>query len=238
MEPNERQEVLSDLSTVATSDLVQAWRSLSLVDAEFAVLMTAAFYEIATAYSGIAADLAAGWYVESAPLVPWEPIIAPAPSVEALSKSAGWALSAEGDAALNRMSGTLQRSVFDGARDTITLNVQAEGSRWVRHAQPDACAFCRMMATRRTSKRYWYRTATSALDVVGRSGRARGKRAVGSRGFHDFCRCLAVEVREGQEYEPPEYVQAWDDELKKAQANAGRGDMRSILKAWREQGAR
>lgn len=223
---------------MATLALVEAWRSLSLVDVEFAAMMTATFQEVAVAYSGVAADLAATWYVESAPLIPYTPTVAPPPSVEALTKSAQWALGADGEHALNRMSGTLQRTVFDGARDTITLNVEIEGARWVRHARPDACSFCRLLATRHDNKRYWYKTATSAIDVVGRGGRARGKRAAGSRGFHDHCRCIAVEVREGQEYTPPDYVQAWDDEYAKARANAGRGDMKSILSAWREQGVK
>lgn len=236
--PTERQEILTDLSTVAIRDLVTTWRRAALVDGEFPELMAGAFVEVATTYAQVSATLAAQWYTESAPLLSYEPVLA-APNVEAFTQSAQWALGADGEAALNRMSGSAQRAVFDGARDTITLNVQSEpGARWVRHARPDACAFCRLMATRHTNRRSWYKTATSAVDVVGRAGRARGSRAVGSRGFHDFCRCIAVEVRRGQEYTPPEYVQQWDEQYAKARANAGRGDMKSILSAWREQGVK
>lgn len=275
----ERQEILNDLSTVAIGDLVSLWRRVSLVDTDFAEVMTAAFPELATSYAEVAASVAADWYTESAAAaaLSYEAIPAATRPVEALTQSASWALGAEGEQALSRMSGSLQRTIFDGARDTIVLNVENTGSRWVRHAQPDACAFCRMLATRHSDRRSWYRSSRSALDVVGRSvnltsadqraiaagqaateellerresysrgsrrgqGRVRaqrGSRAVGSTGYHDFCRCTAVEVHAGQEYAPPEYVQAWDDEYQKARANAGKSDMRSILAAWREQGAR
>lgn len=236
---SERQEILDDVSTVAIRDLVGAWAALSLTDLDFAEVMTATFVEIASSYSGVAANLAANWYVESAPAIPWEPLVAPPPNVEALTKSAEWALGADGEIALNRMSGTLQRSIFDGMRETIVLNAQAEpGSRWVRHARADACAFCRLLATRHDNPRYWYKSNISAIDVVGRSGRPSGKRRVGSTGYHDHCRCVAVEVRPGQGYEPPEYVQQWNEQYAKARANAGRGDMKSILSAWREQGVK
>ena len=236
---SERQEILDDVSTVAIRDLVGAWRSLSLTDLDFAEVMTATFVEIANNYSGVAADLAATWYVESAPSIAWEPLVAPGPSVEALTNSASWALGADGEKALNRMSGTLQNSVFTGARDTIVLNVEQEpGARWVRHARADACAFCRLLATRNDNPRYWYKSAQSAIDVVGRRGHQRGNRAVGATGYHDHCRCMAVEVRPGSGYTPPDYVKAWNDEYAKARANAGRGDLNSILSAWRKQGAR
>lgn len=266
----ERQEILNDLSTVAIGELVSLWRRVSLVDTDFAEVMTAAFPELATSYAEVAASVAADWYTESAAAaaLPYEAIPAATRPVEALTQSASWALGAEGEQALSRMSGSLQRTIFDGARDTIVLNVENTGSRWVRHAQPDACAFCRMLATRHSDRRSWYRSSRSALDVVGRSvnltsadsrtlasgaatrdellarrevGRRRsqrGTRAVGTTGYHDFCRCTAVEVHVGQEYSPPEYVQAWDDEYQKARANAGTSDAKSVLSAWREQGAR
>lgn len=266
--PTERQEILTDLSTLAIRDLVAVWRQGSRVDVDFRAFILDAFPEIATAYSGVAAELAADWYVATAPDVAFTPVVAAAPSVEVLTKSAQWALGAEGEVALDRMSGTVQRSVFDGARETTLINVAREpGSRWVRHAQPGACAFCRMMASRHKNPRTWYRSERSALDVVGRSanltssdrrqlaagadrdeilahrsrgrvGQQRGNRAVGSTGYHDYCRCIAVEVRVGQEYEPPEYVQQWDDEYQKARANAGTGDPKAILAAWRQQGVK
>ncbi|AXQ64915.1 capsid maturation protease [Mycobacterium phage Renaud18] len=188
-----------------------------------------------------AAEMSATWYELSAPSSTLVVETAAAIPVERLTQSAEWALGAKGEQGLARLEGTVQRAVFDGARETTLINVAREpGSRWVRHARPEACAFCRMMATRYENPRMWYRSEESALNVVGRgrAGRARGKRKVGSKGYHDDCRCIAVEVRPGQDYEPPEYVQAWNEELAKAQANAGKNDARSILAAWRDQGAR
>lgn len=196
--------------------------------------MVDAFPELAAGYSGLSADLAATWFEMSAPASPYIAVTAPPIPVERLTKTAQWSLGASGEDGLARLDGSLQRAVFDGARDTIVLNVERTGSYWVRHARPDACGFCRLLATRHTNRRSWYRTAQSAIDVVG----GRGKRAVGSTGYHDFCRCQAVEVRDGQEYEPPEYVQAWDDEYQKARANAGKADPKSILAAWRQQGVK
>jgi len=237
---SERQEILDDVSTVAIRDLVGAWRSLSLTDLDFAEVMTATFVEIANNYSGVAADLAATWYVESAPSIAWEPLVAPGPSVEALTNSASWALGADGEKALNRMSGTLQNSVFTGARDTIVLNVEQEpGARWVRHARADACGFCRLLATRHDNPRYWYKSSISAIDVVGRSGRPRGKRPAGSTGYHDHCRCIAVEVRPGQGYAPPDYVKAWNKEYGDAWDESETGELREVLAIWRKKyGAR
>lgn len=41
--------------------------------------------------------------------------------------------------------------------------------------------------------------------------RARGTQALGDR-YHDNCKCLAVAVRPGQDWEPPPYVLQWDED--------------------------
>lgn len=231
----ERKFLLDQISQQAVNDLHSLWARGADVGLEFAAFMTAAVPELIDPYVAISSALAANWFELSAPASPYVAVTAPPVSVERIVNSTQWALGAPGEQGLARLEGTVQRAVFDGARDTIVLNVGRTGSYWVRHANADACAFCRMLATRSSNKRYWYKSDTAALDVVGRRGRARGNRAAGSRGYHDACRCLAVEVREGQTYEPPDYVQAWDDEYAKARANAGKSDMKSILSAWRQQ---
>lgn len=179
--------------------------------------MLDAFPELAVAYSAVAADMAATWFEMSAPTSPYIAVAAPPVPVERLAKTAEWALGATGEDGLARLDGSLQRAVFDGARNTIVLNVDRTGSRWARHARADACAFCRLLATRGAA----YKSSETA-----------------AKAYHDACRCIAVEIRDGQSYEPPDYVQAWDDEYAKARANAGRGDAKSILSAWRQQGVR
>lgn len=250
--PVERQQILSDLATLGIRDLVEVWRKASLTDTDFAALIMAAFPEIASGYAGVAGDLAANWYVEAAPDLPYTPTTAPLPDVTALTKSTQWALGANGEEALNRMSGTLQRAVFDGSRDTIIHNVESEpGSKWVRYASPNACAFCAVMATRQPV----YNSAHSATRVVGRGksfatnfnpdgsrktgGQAKGVKLRGTQQlgekYHDFCHCVAVEVRPGGTYDPPDHIKQWQQAYQDAFAAVPDGtpydNKNSILKA-------
>ncbi|MFC4124929.1 VG15 protein [Nocardia rhizosphaerae] len=107
---------------------------------------------------------------------------------------------------ISRLAGTTQRYVTSAARNTITHNATVEGTRWLRHAQADACAFCRMLATRGPA----YRTRETASEV-GASGRIRGSRAAGES-YHDDCSCVPVPVRAGDTYEQPDYVAEWTDQ--------------------------
>lgn len=218
--PAERQQILSDLSTLGIRDLVEVWRKASLTDTDFAALILAAFPEIAAGYAGVAADLAADWYVESAPALTYTPVTASTPDVTALTKSTQWALGADGEEALNRMSGTLQRAVFNGARDTTLVNVEHEqGATWARHASANACEFCRLMATRGA-------VYTSAAAANG----TRSK-------YHDHCHCVAIEVRPGEDYHAPAYVQEWQDQYLQARKDAretGAITTKSLMAAWRQ----
>lgn len=231
--PTERQRILADLSALGIRDLVEVWRRASLADTDFAALILSAFPEIASGYAGVAADLAADWYTESAPDLPYVATTAPLPNVTALEKSVQWALGGNGEVALNRMSGTLQRAVSDGARETTLLNAEGEsGALWARYASANACAFCALMATRGAV----YGSETSALKVVGRGkalslnfnadgtrkagGQAggvklRGTRKLGDK-YHDHCHCVAVEVRPGGSYEPPAHVKQFEKSYRDA----------------------
>lgn len=263
----ERQAQLDEISRSASSDLRELWvrASAALASGEFAPFLVDAYPELVIPYASLAADLAATWFELSDPTSDYIAFTAPPIPDERLAKSAEWALSADGEDALNRLDGSLQRSVYDGARETILLNVEATNSRWVRVARPDACAFCRMLATRYSEPKMYYRSREAAVNVVGRApsltlgdrrrvaagwitkeeaqtrreqGRARrqrGSRAIGSEGYHDFCKCEPLEIRGGQTYEPPEYVYQWDEEYAKARTNAGSGDPKKILSAWRKQ---
>lgn len=104
---------------------------------------------------------------------------------------------------ISRLAGVSQRYVASAARNTLTHNASQEGVRWARHAQADACTFCRMLATRGPD----YLTRESA-SVVGASGRIRGSRKAGEA-YHDDCSCEPVPVRAGDAYEPPDYVSDW-----------------------------
>lgn len=261
----ERQAQLDELSKSASSDLRELWAraAATLAAGEFAPFITEAYPELVLPYTSLAAELAATWFELSDPVSDYVAFTAPPIPVERLEKSAEWALGANGEDALSRLDGSAQRAVYDGARETILANVEATNSRWVRVARPDACAFCRMLATRYSEPSMYYRSREAAVNVVGKAPsltlgdrrrihgglttrdeararrdqvgtrRQRGSRAIGSEGYHDFCRCEPREVRDGQTYEPPDYVYQWDQEYFKAREIAGSGDPKKILAAWR-----
>lgn len=238
--PTERQEILADIATLGIRDLVQLWRRASQTDTDFAALISAAVPEIASGYASMAADFAADWYIESAPDLPYTPITAPSPDVAKLTQSTQWALGAHGDKALNRMAGTMQRTVFNGARDTTLINVEKEQTRWVRRAQPDACAFCKLLAIRTERLYHGHGVVFDAernvhkTVVVGRGGRPRGSRNLGED-YHDHCQCVAVEIRVPSNYSLPPEAQEWDTVHSKAVAEAGSaGNITKILAAWRQ----
>ncbi len=163
----ERRSLLSELARLAVVDLNKLWRqATTLKNIDFAAFVTAAYPEVADPYTVAAAQLSANWFEESDPESLYIAETAPPLSQERLTSTVQWALSADGEKALDRLNGSVQRAVFDGARETTMLNVDLEpGTRWAREARPNACAFCRLMATRGAV----YRTERDALTVSGRS---------------------------------------------------------------------
>jgi hypothetical protein len=260
--PKERQYVLGQVTKLAAEQLTQLWnQAAALSDIDFAAFVTQAFPELVDPYAAMAADLAATWYDESPSTTNYTATSGPLPVAEQLTSSAAWALGADGMQALDRMQGTLQRAINDSARDTIVHNSYLEPkSRWVRHASANACEFCKMLATRTESG--LYSSENAALRVVGRGkdfstnfdaegnrkagGQAKGVKTRGARQlgekYHDHCHCVAVEIRPGQSYTPPPYVEQWRSDYSKAFAAVPDGtpydDQNSVLKAvlseWRK----
>lgn len=229
----ERQQLLTQLSDLAVADIEALWRQIaSASDGEFRAMLIEAFPELLEPYSVAAAELGAEWYAEADPDLPYQ-ATSFLPSAEGLAESAGWALGASGEAALTRLSGTAQRRIYDANRDTIIGNASKEpGATWARVARPGACAFCAMVATRGAV----YSSQAAAEGVVGRGKemsvqerriranggtridgrtaaggiRERGVQKLGKK-YHDGCHCQAKEVRPGQIYTPPDYVQQWEE---------------------------
>ncbi|WP_159844897.1 VG15 protein [Nocardia sp. CY41] len=235
----ERSELLEELNRLAVVDINELWRELSgLESSEFRNILVQAFPELLEPYSVAAAELGAEWYAESAPDLPYQPQSF-LPSSEGLASSASWALAAHGEEALSRLGGAAQRSIWNANRDTIIGNSDREpGATWARVARPGACAFCAMLATRGAV----YTSREAALKVVGRGKemsltdrriraaggdrrqggqfaaggtRTRGTGQLGHK-YHDHCSCQAKEVRPGEVYLPPDYVQEWEDAYIKA----------------------
>lgn len=159
-----------------------------------------------------------------------DPVVADITPEEALRKTARWAM-AKGNATtgLQLLSGSLEGHVYSGAQDSVQQSAEAEpGATWARRARPNACGFCKMLATREDV----YASAESALRVVGRGpyGRARGTRKKGDE-YHDCCRCLAVAVRPGQVYRPPSYVQQWEEQYQSITREVGTNPD-AVVAAW------
>lgn len=203
------------MNSLAQQQLDNLWLAADrLSDAEFFAYTVAAFPHVVDPFVATAGELSATWFEQSQPDSPYISVTAePIPEAR-LEGSARWALSAP-EVARARLDGVVQRAVYDGARETTMVNVSRSGSHWARDARVDACAFCRMLATRSAV----YRTNESAGTRV-----------------HDHCHCLPVEDRAGS-YVPPDHVARWNDEYLKARADAGSGGTKQILAAWRQQGA-
>ncbi|PJE24737.1 MAG: hypothetical protein CK431_04365 [Mycobacterium sp.] len=232
------QSIVGDLSTLAVRDLVQLFTQHDDGSDRFGDLLRGAFGEIVRPYARAAGTITAQWYRE---LLPGNDF-APTPIVDLpdarIDKTVDWALNARGDAKpLDRLAGSSKRMVADASRATVVDNAAQEGIKWARLAAPDACAFCKVLALRGAV----YNTYGIAEDeiyvqrtvVVGRNGNPRGKRAVGES-YHDHCRCVAVPIRQGQQWNPPDYVSDWQKQYRDAVKEAGGShDLKEILSKMR-----
>lgn len=233
---SERRYLLDQVDRLARADLNNLWAvAEQLETGAFFDYILSGFPELASNYHQVAATVAATWFEQSDPQSAF--IARPADPVDEarIVGSTRWALGGDGVIGRERLEGVLQRAVFDGARDTVIVNAEASGSTWIRVARPDACAFCRLLATRTD-----YTSRAAATTVV--SARKRTKRRLGDK-YHDHCYCQPVEVRADQTVadvlgrDGANQVDQWNDEYLKARANAGVGDAKQILAAWRQQGA-
>lgn len=211
----ERQYLLNQLNRLAKADLDRLWAAAErLPTGRFFQYVLDGFPNIVDPYNQTAAQLAATWFEESDPESTYVATLAAPIREERLTTSARWALGASGRDALSRLEGTLQRAVYDGARDTTLVNVRRSRSKWARYASANACEFCQLLATRADA----YRSESTAATEV-----------------HDHCSCLPVEVRDG-DYTPPDYVQRWEENYQRARDNADSGSTTAILAAWRQLG--
>jgi hypothetical protein len=150
-----------------------------------------------------AGTLAAEWYSGLAPESRFPVEVAPAPPASALKNNIRWALT-QADVR-GALSGSAERHVFTATRDTVLYNTSRENVRFARYASANACPWCRVLATREPT----YRTADNAVKG------------------HDGCHCIAVPVRNGDSYTPPDYVNQWTDEYNSARDSVG-GNLNAI----------
>jgi hypothetical protein len=259
----ERRFVLDNLTRLAEADIQRMWRVAELqTDVEFAAYVTQAYPEIVDPYHQMAAQAAATIFEEDFPQQAATGLVVVADPLpeEQLVKSAQWALSAYGTAAIDRMAGTAQRAIYDGDRLTTVVNAESRGMRWVRVARPDACPFCKMLSARTVSGDYYrgagvrqktgidpetgkpYAKGIKTSVVYGRGTRRGSKRAEGKE-YHDSCHCVvraipartdALDYLDANEPQFAELARKFNEQYEKAAANATAPGTKGLLAAWRQ----
>lgn len=217
--------LLAPISRAGLRALGQVWKNPPLLDDQkFWEYMQDAYVDLAEPVLTLATEAGESYYE----MAGGDPVVADITPEEALRKTARWAM-AKGNATtgLQLLSGSLEGHVYSVAQDSVQQSAEAEpGATWARRARPNACGFCKMLATRQDV----YASAESALRVVGRHGRPRGNAKLGDK-YHDCCRCLAVAVRPGQVYRPPSYTQKWEEEYVSITREVGTNPD-AVIAAW------
>lgn len=195
--------VLGDLTQLSAADLAVLWQEIDGASpSQIEDILVQTYPALITPYLAAAAEVATVWYDDLAPTADFRAAPTAPPPVEQMEASARWAvgpLFGRGDAAvLSLLAGSAQRYVFGGARDTVITNAAREGTRWARHASANACAFCRLLATRGAA----YNSRQTAMQA------------------HDHCRCMAVPVRPGDTYKPAPYISQWEKEYNTARSKS------------------
>jgi hypothetical protein len=196
------QSLLSRLGVLGAAALTQVW------DRNDIATLKLLYPDLIGPLLAAAGTLTAEWYFGLNPSQPFAAIPAPIPQAEVLSKSVGWAFTQTDP--LQAAVGSTERHIFTLSRETVVSNAQREGVRWARYASANACPWCRVLATREAV----YRSAENAIKG------------------HDNCNCMAVPIRDGDQWTPPDYVQGWLEEYNTARAQAG-GNLDDIVNQMR-----
>lgn len=219
---------LANRSGAAVDKLVAGLGRLN--EGEALRFVTEAYPGLLDPYLRASAELSAQWYSEQ-PAGPrrrggqmFLPTPAPLPPSKQLATSARWATTQSDPAAALRGAST--RHTFNSSRKTIYDNVEREGVRYARQADPLACGFCRMLATRSVT---WTQPRSGSLYRTGMNAmRSPHNKRLEAAG-HDNCNCIVIPVRNG-DYTPPDYVLQWTDDYYAARG-LGINDPAAIARA-------
>lgn len=174
----------------------------ALVESSEWAELVESYPELLDPYIAAAGQLTAEWYQSLSP-TPFAVEVAAPPPKSALASNVRWALTQQDP--VGAVVGSAERQVFTASRETVLENARREKVRFARYASANACSWCRVLATRDPV----YYSAENALKG------------------HDNCHCMAVPVRSGDTYEPPEYVNRWRDEYAAARDEVG-GNLNDI----------
>ena len=219
---------LDIVNRMAMQDLVQIVRRAQELDPwEGRKYLTDAFEALVNTYGGAAADLTAEWWDEIMMDDIYFAHPAEMPTYKQLTTEVAWgtAQTANGNTdVLSRMAMLTQKHIFGAHRNTVDLNALNTKVGYARMARPDACAFCRMLASRGAV----YGSESAALYVGAatvrkhysdghdrgyrlKKGRVRGARKAGEK-YHDHCRCITSPVPEHIDPNYPDYLERFNDE--------------------------
>lgn len=218
--------IIDQVNRMAQADFVGLWRALEGQDKETLFRgLQAGVPEIVELYRNAQADAAMVFYSETQG-VGYSRAAATAAgrlNEAQLEQMLRYAVFGKGvSSPVGLISGVIQQMVLGGGRDYANEAFAQAGVGWYRAARADACAFCRMLATRGATEWEPYTSANAAFSKKGPSGYQ----------YHKHCRCIPVLA---SEYKVPDYVNEWAETYYKASEKASTTtDFRSILSRMRE----
>lgn len=172
-------------------------------------------------YGEVAATISAEWFEEvyGARAAMASPIRAEFIE-QGVRYTAGHLFEGNTAATISALDTKLDKWIKQAGRDTVRLSADRNRYAWARVPQgPKTCAFCLVLASR---------------DAAYASERSATKRRDGDA-FHGSCDCVAVALRDGEEYPegylPEEYYEMYST----ARDAAGSGDIKDIAAAMRRE---
>lgn len=233
---------VADLTDVAAADIGGFVTSLD-TDDPLRVARAVREYvpQAATAFSSMSSTVSADWYEElriaAGVTATYTATDLAAPEAGEIQEAIGYALvplfgeTPSTDGAVTRLQDLIGDVIGSADRQTIESNIGQDPARprFARHASENACAWCRMLATRGAA----YRSEESAGRVV--LQRPRNSRPLGEK-FHDYCHCTVITVWGGADtYEEAPYVAEWREAYYDAvRALGGASNPKAILARMRQ----
>lgn len=207
---------VDDIVTLAVAELVAQWPSLPLDEPERVRSLLADLMDaLVQQFGSVSALLGAEWFADlreqEGPADLFDTVLPDLPGIEQIRAGASYAASAlyvDQQKALRDSASVLSGMVANADRDAIAANVRSDRSepRWARSAQPDACAFCALLASRGPA----YRSEETASGAD-------------PNHYHNHCGCVAVPTWDPASFQLPEYADRWLDVYDQARSQAGPG---------------